>query len=100
MHTHHADDYAGAEAVGAASWMLAMFAVIVAAALVVALLFWAPWHSSSVTNPGSGGTQSGQQQSSQSGSGQSGQSSGSQPDVNVSGNHVNVGDNSAPGQGQ
>jgi hypothetical protein len=100
MHTHHADDYAGAEAVGAASWMLAMFAVVIAAALVVALLFWAPWHSSSVTNPGSGGTQSGQQQSGQSGSSQSGHGSSNQPDVNVSGNHVNVGDNGGQSQGQ
>jgi hypothetical protein len=87
MHTHHAEDHAAAEVAGAASWMVAMFAVIVAASLVIGLLLWAPWHSSSVTtNSGPVGTQSGQQQS-----GQSAPQNSNQPNVNISGNDVNVG---------
>ena len=87
MHTHHAEDHAAAEAAGAASWMVAMFAVIVAAALVIGLLLWAPWHSSSVTtNSRPVGTQSSQQQS-----GQSAPQNSNQPNVNISGNDVNVG---------
>ena len=94
MHTRHAEDHTAAEAAGAASWMVAMFAVIVAAASVMGLLLWAPWHSSSVTtNSVPVGTQSGQQQS-----GQSAPQSPDQPNVNISGNDVNVGDNGGQGQ--
>ena len=90
MHAHHVEDHAGTEAAGAASWMVAMFAVIVAAALLFALLLWEPWHSSGITNSGSNsgpvGTQSSQQQSNQ-----SAPQNPDQPNVNVSGNDINVG---------
>ena len=94
MHTRHAEDHAGAEVAGAASWMVAMFALIVAAALVIGLLIWAPWHSSSVTtNSGPFSTQSGQQ------GGQGATQNPNQPNVNISGNDINVGGaGQSPGQ--
>jgi hypothetical protein len=86
MHTHHAEDHAAAEVAGAASWMVAMFALIVAAALVIGLLLWAPWHSSSVTtNSGPFSTQSGQQ------GGQAATQNPNQPNVNIPGTDINVG---------
>lgn len=49
-HAHH-DDHATADAAGAASWMVAMFAVLLlGAALIVGLLVWEPWEDN-----GSGG---------------------------------------------
>ena len=49
MHDHHTDS--GAEAAGAASWLIAMVLfVIIAVAVIIALFAWAPWESSGTRN--------------------------------------------------
>ena len=53
MHDVHGHD-SGAEAAGAASWMVAMVLfVVLTVAVIVALFAWAPWNDGDAT-PGTG----------------------------------------------
>lgn len=88
-HTHH-EDYAASEGFAAASWMMAMMAVIIFAVLAVALLVWSPWNSGTSTGTTTNGNNTEQQapaDGSDNGDG-----------VNIEGNDVDIGDNPVPNQ--
>ncbi len=78
-HTHH--DSAGGEGFAAASWMMAMLAVIVAVVLAVALLIWMPWDNVNSSGGTTNDTNSGEQAPADNGGG-----------VNIEGNDVDIGD--------
>lgn len=79
-HAHH--DSAGSEGFAAASWMMAMFGVIIAVVLAVALLVWAPWNDNGT---GTTNTNNNTEQ-------QAPADEGGSDGVNIEGNNVDVGD--------